>query len=263
MSDGPGQPAATRASKAFLQKRVPPLEAAHRIGEVSGRTPTNAFDYSVNISLQHKYFYCEVAKAGCSSVKRFLINAELSRRINFKHFEHLHYRHLSPLLKASQVGPLKAFLKRKDIVKFCFVRHPYDRLLSAYLDKVVHRSAVTHALRMQVGLSALSDDPIDFATFVEAACATPPTYQDNHWRLQAAHTAQEHITYDVIGKLETFDEDLRRIADMIGLDMRFYQAERPHARGASDRLAQYYTPALKRRVAQAYAEDFERFGYDA
>jgi sulfotransferase famil protein len=118
------------------------LESAF-ITDVNGlhhNLPYECLNYGANISLMHKYIYIETAKCGCSTIKLTLQRLELGD-VNYKRddFEEIHVREYSPLLTPRQVGSFRNLLNRPDYIKFCFVRNPYTRLLSAYLDKFVRQ----------------------------------------------------------------------------------------------------------------------------
>ncbi|MBD0335929.1 MAG: sulfotransferase family 2 domain-containing protein [Cyanobacteria bacterium Co-bin13] len=105
------------------------------------------FNLSIHISLKHRYLYVDTPKVGCSTIKLTLQRLELEdEQFARDDFEDIHLRKFSPLLMPIQVGPLDAFLSRSDIFKFCFVRNPYTRVLSCYLDKI----AAPHPIKAQI-----------------------------------------------------------------------------------------------------------------
>jgi len=99
------------------------------------------FNYNFYISLKNKYIYCQVAKAGCSTIKKQLIRNELDETGHTPEarnvWAHAPY-HNSLMVKPFQVGPamFNEIIRDKKFLKFIFVRNPYTRALSGYLDKV-------------------------------------------------------------------------------------------------------------------------------
>ncbi|HEY9295004.1 MAG TPA: sulfotransferase family 2 domain-containing protein, partial [Phormidium sp.] len=120
------------------------------------------FNLSIHISLKHKYLYVDTPKVGCSTIKLTLQRLELEdSQFSRDDFEEIHLRKFSPLLMPIQVGNLDAFINRADIFKFCFVRNPYTRVLSCYLDKI----AAPHPVKTQI-LRQLGRDYTDLHTKV-------------------------------------------------------------------------------------------------
>jgi len=64
-------------------------------------------------------------------VKILQIDWHLAKGLN-----NIHGREFSPRLRTHQVGSLDRVCRRPDFLKFCFVRNPYARLLSTYLDRI-------------------------------------------------------------------------------------------------------------------------------
>jgi Sulfotransferase family len=232
--------------------------------QFSQNVPVSDFVYAVNISTTHKYMYVETPKVGCTTVKSILIRAEFDRDFEFSDDEHVHRRNLSPLLNPRQVGKFADFIKG-DIFKFCFVRNPYTRLLSNYLDKIANPVARREkiALRIASQLDIESDTrPISFPEFVQAVVEQPIELMDSHWRVQYYQTFQGTLRYDFIGRFENFREDLVLVCEKIGIDFdKWYRIEAVHATNAAMRLDQFYDQHLRDLVYSKYRVDFEHFGY--
>ena len=161
---------------------------------LKNRTPicrSIQFEYCVNISLGHRYIYVTTPKCGCSTIQLSLQRLELANP-NFDRadFEDLHVRKYSPLLNARQVGSFTQLLNNPSFVKFCFVRHPYSRLLSAYLDKIVRDKGPAKAnVLTLLGGSDLNQE-VSFEDFINVICEQPVIQMDDHWRVQYYQTMQ-------------------------------------------------------------------------
>jgi dermatan 4-sulfotransferase 1 len=231
----------------------------------SPNVPTSDFIYHVNISIAHKYMYVETPKVGCSSVKSLLIRAELEQNFDFGD-DQVHLREISPLLNPRQVGIFSEFL-RKEIFKFCFVRNPYSRLLSSYLNKIAlpdsRRYNIARRIDQQLGISDAR--PVTFAEFVGAVTDQTIEAMDPHWRVQYYQTFQDTVRYDFVGRLETFVDDLAFVCRQIGIDFdKWYRREATqYDTNADDRLGNFYTRELKNAVYLKYKMDFDHFGYPA
>jgi hypothetical protein len=229
-----------------------------------GSLKPSTFIYSCNISLRFRYVFIEVPKVACSSIKLTLQRAELDDpTFQREDFEDLHLRRFSPLLRPDQVGNLRRLLEAPDFVRFCFVRNPFTRLLSCYLDKIVGNRPQKQSVLRQLGrFTQDMDAPVTFAEFVDAVAAQPDAVKDPHWAVQWQHTLQGRIAYEMIGRYETFEQDFRTILDRIGIDHgRYHATERRHATSAARKLTDHYDVRMIEQVRRVYREDFEGFGY--
>ncbi len=230
----------------------------------SPHVPLQEFMYGVNISLAHKYMYVETPKVGCTTIKSLLIRAELDRDFEFSDDEHVHRRFLSPLLNPRQVGEFSSFLQG-NVFKFCFVRDPYSRLLSNYLDKIANPNAWRDRMALKISAQlGIAFPDITFAQFVDAVVRQPVEEMDTHWRTQYFQTFQETIKYDFVGRFETFKEDLRQVCSKVGIDFdKWYRREAVHATNAKDQLGEFYTSQIRELVYSKFRIDFDHFGYAA
>lgn len=222
------------------------------------------FNYSMSISLNNKYLYVETPKVACSSIKATLQKIEYKDTFStHKEFINWHDRDASPLLKPSQIFNIKKFIDRDDIYKFCFVRSPYSRLLSAYLNKIYKDKPQKRMILLQLGRNPNDlSHFISFEEFVDAVIEEPISMMDRHWRTQYYQTFQKGIDYDFIGKFESFDKDLFSVLGTISHNYKPYLTNvLGHITGADDKLEKFYTKSLKKKVYEKYAIDFEYFGY--
>ena len=80
------------------------------------------------------------------------------------------------------------------------------------------------------------------------------------------------MKYDVIGFLETYDEDFRYIAQKLNLTSLLTHADKKDnqksdsRQSQSDRIKEYFSlleKEVRQRLYQLYRIDFEMFGFDA
>ena len=224
--------------------------------------------YSIHISLRFKYIYAETPKAGCSSIKLFLMKNENPDGLfpsiddlTEAEFDHFHLREFSPLLNVKQVYPFHALVRSGKFFRFCFVRNPYERLLSAYLDKISADRTLAASIKKKIGLAADVKANVSFEEFVEGVCRQTVAEMNSHWRVQYFQTYQDVIDYDYIGRVEEMGAGIAHISKVTSLDPRLFVRFNPHSQKSAEKLSRYLTPRLRQKIADKYALDFDYFGY--
>jgi ankyrin repeat protein len=149
-------------------------------------------------------------------------------------------------------------------VTFSFVKNPYTRALSAYLDKI-HPAAGNKPQRA-LFCSQYALDPsahISFHHFLHCISLSTASEQDPHWRSQACNLLLGGLAIDFVGHVEHFDEDSVTLAKMTGLNMdsTSISAGRQHGTSAKSRLADFYGDRELSLANKIYEEDFRVFGY--
>jgi len=232
-----------------------------------GKTSSESLNYATHISLKHKYIFVETPKVACSSIKLTLQRLELEMNdLRFDNFKDVHIRNFSPLLQLSQIPKFEVYLKNKDFFKFCFVRNPYSRLLSCYLDKI----STTKSLKeKQIILQAMGKEDyepeyqVSFKDFVGVIENQSLLEMDYHWRPQTYLTCQSTIKYDFVGRIENFENDFDLVGEKISPDFKkYYSKELRHQTDANKLLNEYYDQDLFRRVYDLYKVDFDNFSYN-
>ncbi|HWB13961.1 MAG TPA: sulfotransferase family 2 domain-containing protein [Pirellulales bacterium] len=137
--------------------------------------------------------------------------------------------------------------------KFCFVRNPWDRLVSCY-----------HYLR------AWSDGPYPFVEewvrpfetfdlFVREALVGGAWMHDQHlWPQHRFVCSNGKLHVDYVGRFETLGSDCDTVARRLGLDVRLAHMNKSQRRD----YREYYNDETRDIVADVYREDIGAFGYD-
>lgn len=226
--------------------------------------PPNQFNAAVHYSRRFGFVYVSVPKAACSTLKLTLQRMELGDPEYQP--KRVHDREESPLASPFDLGPglVDELLADESVLTFTFVRNPYTRLLSAYLDKVARRSKSRGGRLRQLGFRAdLPVRDLPFRRFVRRAVQQSDYEMDPHWRPQVRQLMLDRIRYDFVGRIESFDRDLERLDGLLEGRVRpCYTLRVRHATGARALLRQHYDKATRRLVRERYAEDFEALGYD-
>lgn len=219
------------------------------------------------VSLKHRYLYAQAPKVASSTLNRRLIALELQgsgisydeTALHLAPYRSVHVRVFQmpkPMLVKCFFGP--------GTFRFCFVRDPYARVLSAYLDKVGYKQDPAAAVFDHFGRDRTAPDTsvsfAEFVAFLEAQRGQIGAW-NIHWRPLARLLRPDLIPYDLIGRLENFEADFAAVSARIGQTPAGDAVAAPHQTGAAERIGDFYTPDLRARVAALYAEDFATFGY--
>lgn len=202
----------------------------------------------------------ETPKVACSTVKRTMQAAELGIQESELKFG-THDKAKSPLSGFSQSPELLKRAMKGELKSFAFVRNPYSRVLSCYIDKIVTNEWERARHLPALGFEKGSD--VSFEEFLEVIVEQKVSEMDIHWCPQTELLAPDHIPYDFIGRFETFSYDLNKVLN------NFYSATVEvtnvdfHKSNAVDKLKKYYTPKAIDMVKHLYKDDFERFCYSS
>lgn len=167
------------------------------------------------------------------------------------------------------------------MIRFMIVRHPFERILSAYRDKLEHRKGRDFYYR-HYGLQIVKSEREDNSTFTNR---DEPTFVeflkylvktrifDEHWRPFTAECAPCEMNYQIILKMESLEEEQLFLATKLNLlDYLFalsstgwlMQNTNPNGRTERKYAEQYYREVPKQLLQQVYMlyeADFRLFDY--
>lgn len=199
--------------------------------------------------------YLNNPKVGCSTVKNALWKA-LSPETAQGPFD-VH------LLEGS---PFNDDLQSLDWLEtariFTFVRNPFVRLVSAYLNKIAGQEAAQWQWFVR-RYKVPADQVLPFDDFVRMISEDAPEDLDPHWRPQHINLMYPFVRPNAIGKLEQMDEELPRFLERY-LAVPLVPVPRKNQHGTNARatyLDHFRNPNTLRRVITLYYDDFRHFGY--
>lgn len=181
------------------------------------KSTVDDFAYKLNISHKYRYVYIDNPKTGCSTLKSALIELEQTGTApdtNALDYKIIHSSS-SPLNVNPPLYPNKTLtrLKSSNYIFFTFVRNPYTRLLSCYVNKfVVKISPVAEIFHRTFGTF-----PIDFEHFVQLIATQADHEMNPHWRVQSTQIHHDAVPYDFIGRFENYDHDFKAVFQAIGV----------------------------------------------
>lgn len=218
------------------------------------------YNYNLNISLVRQYLYVETAKVACSTIKKRLSTdavGALSVQDNLVHTGVLN----SPFVKPFQVSNsmMRRILDSDAYFRFTFVREPVERIVSAYLDKITRETPQRTRFFTTFAPDYLDGREMSLQEFVDTLAGIPNTrLYDKHWRPQSDLIFGGSIQYNLIGCFARLEEDWKRVAEAIGLDVDEQPVDvRWHQTGAKGRVDEIMTPQIRQSLERLYSQDFE------
>ncbi|XP_063982776.1 carbohydrate sulfotransferase 11-like isoform X1 [Diachasmimorpha longicaudata] len=181
----------------------------------------------------------------------------------------------------------------RDTTKFLVVRHPFERLLSAYRDKLENSMAgrehgTLHFYRKygativqkyrddsfippredqvihREGVSRPTGIEPTWREFVEYLIDTDlGSYGDDHWMPYYLYCTPCSVNYTIIAKVETLNDDQTFAIQRMGLASKIKPMWR-HSGGQSDASSVYFSQLTPDHITQLYEKfklDFEMFDY--
>lgn len=225
------------------------------------RYPTQTVDYVSNISERFNYFYLANPKVASTGVLRALQLAEVdgdqSRVPAF-----VHERTASPLLSFSNTSlSPEEILGSPRFFRFTYVRNPFTRVLSAYIDKIETEAPERERLLPLLGFAP--NKPPSFIEFLRAVQAQRDDWRDIHWTTQSRLIQANNIGYSFIGRFESFGASFPLLLDHLGIDRLHHDAtvRAVHATGANTRVQGYIGPEERDAIISIYHADFVGFAY--
>jgi len=225
----------------------------------------NRWTYATWMSIDRNYLYVETPKVCCTTIKQVL-----QRGAGLKlpaQEQKIHYRNPS----FEYVDSVRNFIDCVDglidrgLFVFAFTRSPYERLISAYRDKVLRSqgkfwNSYRESIRDLNGLR--SDEEISFRAFINYVEDTPDRKRDIHWRSQAMLLRPDVIKYSFLGRFDSFREDLSKVLEILAIDPDLVPE------GAANSTQEFSGPevdatlaAEKQRIRDLYDIDYATFGY--
>ncbi|XP_054828252.1 carbohydrate sulfotransferase 8-like [Eublepharis macularius] len=168
-----------------------------------------------------RLIYCEVPKVGCSNWKRILLLLTLNLDRDPSEIDQNEI-HRTGFLKRLSSYPSEQQMELLDnYTKVMFTRHPLERLVSAYRDKLLHNEPyygiiLTNEIKALLRKNINSTKEVTFQEFVQYVVTRKPKDLDIHWKPMFALCDPCNIHYDILGKYETLAQDAKQVLKRIG-----------------------------------------------
>lgn len=240
------------------------------------------------VQREHGLMWCKVPKAASTSwLHAFLKLANVPEHLVPEDNGmglHAFLRDKYPLLSKNLN---KQFMSKS--VKFMVVRHPFERIISAYTDKLhsytrdlKYRGGYYYAMygadivkmfrpkyqeRFPKNPLFMRKEP-SFVEFVEYLVGTPVSKYDEHWRPMFLLCPPCHFKFDVIVKMETFDRDTefilsqRNLENEVSLRKKHSSTQSQDSQDEARKLFSQLSKHMVRALYDKYRLDFQMFDYD-
>ena len=236
---------------------------------------------SLMVDPKHHLAYCRNAKVGSTTWFHYFdmlvpeINTTMERIWTERWLGGKNRRKLIRIFNANKIfehswinrSSYDEFAKNNNLTTFTFVRHPFERIVSAYNSKIVNSTKMKYR----------EFEYKSFPDFVERGVlreleSEKESRVNIHWKPFIDRCHHCSIPYTVIGRIETFQEDFEYIVRKNNLEEVFDLKNNPlfHSPNSSKKdtkkeTMKYFLQlniSQIQRLYNAYKIDFELFGYD-
>ncbi|HVZ51734.1 MAG TPA: sulfotransferase family 2 domain-containing protein, partial [Pseudolabrys sp.] len=207
------------------------LQIRRRIADFRGRGVYQGYPN------EHRCIFIHIPKTAGSAIVESLFGAP-SRHVPYTEYEKANPR------------------KFREYFKFCFVRNPWDRLVSSYF--YLRKGGAGG--QDKVWADRHMPQYADFADFVRRWVNEDNIRTWVHFQPQHSFVCDESLRtrMDFIGRVETIEADFDHVRRRLDIDatLKFTNSSGHRHYG------EYYTDELRERVASVYADDIAIFGYE-
>ena len=236
-----------RVFKRLMRNRLTlPFVPFYRRYPYSGGLAIDSADARGCLDMKLGFFCNRIPKSANSTIVTTLARIRFNQEIPSKQAKKLF---LTPsLLYKSEVDEFE------QLFRFTFVRNPFTRTLSAYLDKVERRAIERRAIR--------DNKKTAFKKFLLELDAGK-LHSNAHWAPQSDLFLIPADQFDFIGRVESLQTDLSKVKNRL-LDTDSAEPVKSflgNATNATSKLALYYDDETARLVRKLYRQDFDLFGY--
>ncbi len=247
-------------TKPFYQKYFPEAPEFYKKFSPfmrSGRLGLHKADNRVVVDLERGFLYNRIPKAANTTLMCALFQTYFAEDLTS---EELARRAKSFHSVPSELDK-KAVEKIDNLFKFTFVRNPYSRTLSAYLDKI-SRPEKSREYRAKVPQLFKKFGPrpsfYDFCQYL----ADGGLYANKHWAPQVSLFALPPEKFDLIGKIEKLNQDFEKVLkNLPGLKSPGNPGRVGTTTSASTKIDQHYNTNLLQLIRDLYQEDFNKLNY--
>ncbi|XP_078486015.1 carbohydrate sulfotransferase 10-like isoform X1 [Ciona intestinalis] len=230
-------------------------------------------------SKKYKFTACPIFKSGSSTFLRSMLEMEGVNQTPMK------FDGLMAEGRKRRIAALPTAEKKQEIwdqyLNVILVRSPFERFVSAYTDKLVPSGrGYTYvykplskklrdqfiSIRANVSERTATEEYATFEDFVNHLIRNQDGGRDHHWRSYEAWCSACNHGYDVIMKMETLSDDVRYVAELLGISPEHRNWFFPSSKPATDihkteRFFETVPKNLSLTLYEMSKRDFDMFGY--
>jgi hypothetical protein len=193
------------------------------------------FDYQLGITpdcsyiINHikKIIYCPIPKVANSSFRLWLYNIDLnliSENINYDDNLITYSNNNCTLINYTDIEKREIMLN-KNYYKIVFVRNPFSKLVSAYLNLIIfndeNEPPEESIIYIYSILNIKNDinEKISFSEFIDYIINTPDDKINYH--LKSQYLFLQDYEFDFIGKYENINDDIKTLSNKFNISIPF------------------------------------------
>ena len=247
---------------------------------------------NVYVNDEFKFILCAIPKVASTNLLHIMVNLthqekESTSTINTpteSERKHLHYHDHIHIRKSKALAKLKDYSdddiaeKIKTYRKVIFVRHPLERLHSAYLNKFVnynpvfHEAYGSHIINMfRVNASGEANHRghgvtfSEFIRYVTHPLSRQMALLNEHWETYDNLCQPCILNYDIVGQYSNFGQEVKWTLKELNIDhLASLPNKQLHYTRVKHDLADVYANISSldiHRLWKFYRHDFSMFGY--
>lgn len=203
-------------------------------------------NFNLSVSGSKRFVWYRVAKTGTRS---------LTSVFEEQFDDYLYFGHIK-----SEVRQLSKRFLKPDYFHFTIVRNPWDRLVSAWRNRVRpdENGVVYSVMEKTIPNSQLIELQSSFQKFVKFLREHPLSKYDVHFSAQYSRIDLDRIDY--IGRFEEYEKSVRFICDRLGLSVA-EELPRLNQSATDQPYSDYYDDETRSIVAEMYKTDIQLFNY--
>jgi len=220
------------------------------------------------ISHKHKFIFIHIPKCAGTTIEKNLSNGH--DIFDWNDINNKQVQNPLPFGYLRKEGLAKTINKFSDYYLFTFCRDPWARAVSAFLHQQRERKDDPFYMRKRPGTSfedfldgvsryVLKKEDTGISKFEKYHTMPQVNFIPTYGKLYFGVEMRDEVKVDYIGRTERFDEDVRVVAQAIGINCNFI--DKHYTSDYTKAWQKYYSARLVDVIYETYKCDIEYFKY--